>query len=1024
MDREVDREVHMWSDQESRFWGGYLESHYGIRGALSRLDGEFDLNIAVSGDDGLQAVLKIMRLNCDPALVDMQIAALDHLADHTHDLPVPHVIKRFDGAASAAVPGPSGDVRIAWVITALDGMALGAMRPHTSPLLHDIGHRLGGVSAGLASFDHPGLDRDFIWHPLRPHWAFAHVSEILDEDKRSIINEYFHIFENHIESEILDLTQQAIHCDGNDYNLLVRPSLDGPSLTGVIDFGDMVRAPVVCDLATAAAYMVLDKPDPVKALTALVTGYCASHPLTAREIEMVFPLMMVRLGVSLVNSAMVARDRPDDAYVIISQAPALAFLDKARDWDRHEVARRLRVAAGLEIADGAARVADWLAGHRHSMAPVMGDSLAGSPVCSIAVGDSVLPTDPTNLTGEECDRLVPAALDGEAVHVGHYLEPRLVYTSPGYLTAPTAVQGRRTMHLGIDLFAPAGWTVHAPLEGRVVTAINRAGAQDYGGTVVLRHETDEGDVFFTLYGHLNPDSITDLAAGDRLAAGAPFALLGASSVNGGWQPHLHLQLAICLPDAAITSVDDWPGVADPDDLAYFAALYPNPADLLGLEPAQLVYDAADTDALITARQHRFGANLKLSYRRPLQILRGWRHYLYDQHGRTHLDAYNNVPHVGHAHPRIAAVIERQSRLLNTNTRYIHPLQMRFADALRAKLPAHLTHCYFVTSGSEANELALRLARAHTGRRGMVVQDHAYHGHTTGTIDISPYKFNGPGGEGAPDWVAIAELADPYRGRFGYEDSEAGPKYAADIDRAIASLAERGHAPAGFIAESFPSVGGQIEPPAGYLASVYDRVRAAGGLCIADEVQTGLGRLGDAYWGFETQQASPDMVVLGKPLGNGHPLGAVITTEEIAASFANGMEFFSTFGGTTLACAIGSEVLSIVDDEALQANAAIMGTRLLDGLRTLQDSMAIVGDVRGRGLFIGVELVTDRDSKVPATALAGYVSNRLRDHRILIGTDGPDDNVLKIRPPLTIGAADCDLLLAVLGDVLAEASLLN
>ena len=206
--------------------------------------------------------------------------------------------------------------------------------------------------------------------------------------------------------------------------------------------------------------------------------------------------------------------------------------------------------------------------------------------------------------------------------------------------------------------------------------------------------------------------------------------------------------------------------------------------------------------------------------------------------------------------------------------------------------------------------------------------------------------------------------------------------------------------------------------------VYERVRAAGGLCIADEVQTGLGRLGDAYWGFETQQASPDMVILGKPVGNGHPLGVVVTTAEVAESFANGMEFFSTFGGTTLACAIGAEVLDIVDDEGLQANAAVMGQRLLTGLRRLQQEHEIIGDVRGRGLFIGVELVTDRVSRTPATALAGYVSNRLRDHRILIGTDGPYDNVLKIRPPLTIGANDCDLLLSVLAEVLRETSSLN
>ena len=1014
----------MFSDDESRFWKGYLDTYYGISAELSQLEGEFDLNIAVRTDGVFRAVLKIMRPDCEAGLVDMQVAALKHLADTDPDLPVPAVLPRRDGAASAVVSSPSGEDRIAWVITALDGSPLGAMRPHSPALIGQIGDTLGRLASALKGFAHPSLSRKLKWHPLHPDWAYSHVSEILDENIKLLINKYFHIFKNEIRSELLRIDCHAIHCDGNDYNLLVRPSLDGPSLTGVIDFGDMVMAPHVCDLATAAAYMVLDKPRPMAALESLVAGYTASCQLTAREMNLVYPLMMVRLGVSLVNSAIMARERPDDPYVTVSQAPAMAFLELARHWNRDEVARRLRVAAGLEIVDGADRVVSWLHTQRASMVPVMGTGLGESPVCSIAVGDSVLPTDPTNLTLDECDRLVPAALDGKAVHVGHYLEPRLVYTSPGYLTAPTAVEGRRTMHIGIDLFAPAGRKVHAPMDGTVVTAINRNNPQDYGGTVVLRHETDDGDAFFTLYGHLDPESITGLEAGNRLAAGDELASLGDSSVNGGWQPHLHFQLATCLPDPDVASVDDWPGVADPDDLAYFAALYPNPANLLGLRPDDMVYGAADTDELIAARRDRFGGNLKLSYRRPLQILRGWRHYLYDQLGRTHLDAYNNVPHVGHAHPRIADVIDRQSRLLNTNTRYIHPVQMRFADALRAKLPSHLTHCYFVTSGSEANELALRLARAHTGRRGMIVQDHAYHGHTTGTIDISPYKFNGPGGEGAPDWVAIAELADPYRGRFGYDDAQAGGKYAADIDRAIGALAERDHLPAGFIAESFPSVGGQIEPPAGYLASVYERVRAAGGLCIADEVQTGLGRLGDAYWGFETQQASPDMVVLGKPLGNGHPLGAVITTEAIAESFANGMEFFSTFGGTTLACAIGAEVLSIVDDEALQSNAAAMGQHLLDGLRVLQNRFPIIGDVRGRGLFIGVELVTDRASKSPATALAGYVSNRLRDHRILIGTDGQDDNVLKIRPPLTIEEVDCDLLLSVLEDVMAEASLLN
>ncbi|MEY8842615.1 aminotransferase class III-fold pyridoxal phosphate-dependent enzyme, partial [Cribrihabitans sp. XS_ASV171] len=242
-------------------------------------------------------------------------------------------------------------------------------------------------------------------------------------------------------------------------------------------------------------------------------------------------------------------------------------------------------------------------------------------------------------------------------------------------------------------------------------------------------------------------------------------------------------------------------------------------------------------------------------------------------------------------------------------------------------------------------------------------------------------------------------------------------FADLVDPAIAALRKKGHGVAGFIAETFPSVGGQIIPPKGYLPAVYEKIRAAGGVCIADEVQTGLGRLGEYYFGFEHQGASPDIVVLGKPIGNGHPLGAVVTTRAIAESFAKGPEFFSTFGGSTLSCRIGKEVLDIVDDEGLQKNARLMGARLMDGLHALEAAFGCVGDVRGMGLFLGVELVNPDGSE--GTEICKYVKNRMRDHRILIGSEGPRDNILKIRPPLTIEAEDVDMLLHVLRDVLAE-----
>jgi 4-aminobutyrate aminotransferase-like enzyme len=403
---------------------------------------------------------------------------------------------------------------------------------------------------------------------------------------------------------------------------------------------------------------------------------------------------------------------------------------------------------------------------------------------------------------------------------------------------------------------------------------------------------------------------------------------------------------------------------------------------------------AARDETLAARRRLLGGNISVAYRNPVKIVRGEMQYLYDDEGRRYLDAYNNVAHVGHCHPRVVAAGVEQMRTLNTNTRYLHDMILRYAEQLTATLPEPLSVCYFVNSGSEANELALRLARAHTKARDLVVLEHAYHGNTTTMIDISPYKHDGPGGSGPPSWVHKVSWTD------AQQVTDVGKKLSA-----------QGKPLCGFIAESMPSVAGQIVLPKGYLASAYAAVRAAGGVCIADEVQTGYGRIGTHFWAFEHYNVVPDIVALGKPIGNGHPIGAVITTPEIAQSFNNGMEFFSTFGGNTVSCAIGLTVLKVVHEEQLQQHALAVGNHLLDGLKQLQQHHALIREIRGSGLFLGVELV--KDDK-PATLEASNIVNQMRDEGILLGTDGPDHNVLKIRPPMPFSHADADHLLAVLG----------
>jgi 4-aminobutyrate aminotransferase-like enzyme len=405
------------------------------------------------------------------------------------------------------------------------------------------------------------------------------------------------------------------------------------------------------------------------------------------------------------------------------------------------------------------------------------------------------------------------------------------------------------------------------------------------------------------------------------------------------------------------------------------------------------------DETLATRQRLLGRNLSIAYRNPVKIVRGEMQYLFDDEGRRYLDAYNNVAHVGHCHPRVVAAGVEQMRTLNTNTRYLHDLIVRYAEQLTATLPDPLSVCYFVNSGSEANELALRLARAHTKARDLIVLEHAYHGNTTTLIDISPYKHDGPGGTGAPSWVH----------KVPWDRTQ----HVVDV---VAHVRSEGKQICGFIAESMPSVGGQIVLPPGYLKLVYDSAHAAGGVCIADEVQTGYGRIGTHFWAFESYGVVPDIVVLGKPIGNGHPIGAVITTREIAASFDNGMEFFSTFGGNTVSCAIGLTVLEVVEEEKLQAHALAVGAQLLKGLRGLQQHHEIIGDVRGSGLFLGVELIRDNE---PATKEAHRIVNALRDNGILIGTDGPFHNVLKIRPPMPFSTDDAATLLGALQTALKQ-----
>ncbi|HMU61888.1 MAG TPA: aminotransferase class III-fold pyridoxal phosphate-dependent enzyme, partial [Gemmatimonadales bacterium] len=733
-------------------WAEQLRDAWGIDGELELLAGEFDLNFRVATHAGQQFVLKVMRSSSDKSFVELLCTAHAHIRSHDGTVPVPDVVPLPSGALWSIRPDPHGQPRLLWLLAALPGQVYASTLPHTLPLIQELGGCVARLDRALAGFTHPQLQREMKWDLVRAQWIAAHLDLIGGPDRRALIGRILARY-TQIQPALLRQPLSPIHNDVNDHNILVASGDDGrPRVSGLLDLGDLILGPAVAEVAIAAAYVALDHPHPERAIAALVAGYHAEAPLTGEQIEMIWPLVLTRLAVSVVNSALVARERPDDSYVVVSEAPAWRFLERSVEMPEALMTARLRAACGLPASDAAGRVLAWLGASRGSFAPVVPTDLESAPVISLAIADTAMPQDLDWMSDAEARALGPE-VRGTDAWIGRYGEPRGVYTEPAFRAGPYRGSARRTVHLGVDIFMEAGTPVHAPYDGVVHVVEHRQGRLDYGGMVVLRHTTPGGDEFSTLYGHLSLAVVDTLKPAQRVAPGEVFATLGAPAENGGWQPHLHFQV-VAAPEAM---PDHWPGVADPDDLILWGAVSPNPAAVLNLPDDRVAYRPLDTAGITGKRRDHFASNLRLSYDEPCLFVRGWRTHLYDQWGRPHLDAYNNVPHVGHAHPRLAALARDQLSRLNTNTRYLHPAQVEFAEALLAKMPAGMTHVFLVNSGSEANELALRLARAHTGGKDMVVLDHGYHGNTTGAIDLSAYKFNRPGGGGPPDWVHVVPV---------------------------------------------------------------------------------------------------------------------------------------------------------------------------------------------------------------------------------------------------------------------------
>ncbi len=986
-----------------------LRESYGLAGAITPLPGEHDLNYRIEAADGALYLLKLHAPG-DADDLAMQVAVLEHLAAAAPHLPVSRALPARTGAKTVAtdIRGP----RTARLLTWLPGDIWSRAAARGGESIATLGRLLGELDRNLEDFAHAGARRAYAWDIGRAEMHLDTLRFIEDAEKRAAVEAVLQRFVAKVLPRLEACPRQVVHNDANDYNVLLDA---GGRVSGLLDFGDMVETFRVVEIAVAGAYALIGAADPVETVGRLAAAYHAVNPISETEAELVFDLVCTRYAVSMCMAAKQIRDNPENTYLLVSQQDVWHELQRLRRENRALAVARIRDACGFAPIPHAARVERWLERNAHDFAPVIRPALARPKV--LALDLTAAGPDWSALDADAAERLIDekVAEAGADFAIGLYGEDRAVYKGDAFETGSAGA--RRTVHLGIDLFAPAGEPVHAPFAGTVAFIHDDAVAFGFGPTVLLEHRTDEGDVFWTLHGHLSRRSVRKLSPGQPVARGEAFAAFGEASENGNWSPHLHFQIVT----DHLGLEGRMHGVGVRDHWQVWRAVSPDPSVVFGFSvPASLTV-ARDKDFLVRERHRRIGRSLSIAYSAaPLKIVGGEGAHLIDEAGNRWLDMVNNVCHVGHCHPRVVKAAQAQMGRLNTNSRYLHDSLVEYSRRLAALFPDPLNVCFFVNSGSEANDLAIRLARAYTGNRDIVTVEHAYHGHLSSLIDVSPYKFAGKGGEGCPPHVRVAEMPDLYRGRFRYGDADAGKKYAEDVRRQVEALAAEGRRPALFFSEGILGTGGQLTLPENYLKEAYAHVRAAGGLCLADEVQVGFGRVGSHMWAHETQGVVPDIVTMGKPIGNGHPMAAVVTTEAVAAAFANGMEYFNTFGGNPVSAEIGLAVLDVIRDERLMHHCKVIGDRLMDGARALAGRHEIIGDVRGHGLFNGIELVRDRRTLEPAAAELDFVIAEMkRRHRILLSSEGPHHNVLKVKPPAPFGADDCDRFLAALDETLTD-----
>ncbi len=952
-----------------------VAEHYGLRARAELLGSNQDCNFIIrGGDDEILGVLKIANPAFNASELDAQDVAADRIAEAEPSLRIAVPMPNLAGEKCTAITGLLDGTAYVRLLRFLPGGTLYESGYLPPAAVAELGSAAGRVSRALAGFEHPGLDRALQWDLRYGADVVAElISHVGDASQRARVEEFATAAWARIALVSAELPLQATHLDLTDANVVVMRGADGAAHPdGVIDFGDLSYSWAVSELAITVSSVLGHAGTGPTSILPGVRAFHAIRPLSSAEAEALWPMLVLRTAVLIVSGAQQAALDPDNAYVTEQTEGEIRMFDQATSLPVDVMTSLIKAELGL-ADDPQAVTVDTALVERLDPDDVVTLDLS---VQSDTYDEAFVPGGWLR-PGIENELATCAVDNGAKLVITRFGQPRLSRARPLSQHSPDVVA------TGLSLWPSTTTAVVAPWEGEVVDR----GDDD----LTLRGS----DYELTLVGVASPPPV-----GARLRAGAQLGTIAA----GQWA-ELGVRPVGAPSAPRLVSVELAKG---------WLTLTRDPRQVLGLAALP---DTEESDALLARRQKSFAKVQEHYYAKPPQIERGWRHFLMSTAARSYLDMVNNVTVLGHAHPRVADTAVRQLRKLNTNSRFNYEAVVEFSERLAAMLPEPLDTVFLVNSGSEASDLALRLAMVASGKRDVVAVREAYHGWTYATDAVSTSVADNPNALATrPDWVHTVESPNSFRGKFRGADAS---RYAGEAVAQIEGLIADGRAPAAFIAEPVYGNAGGMALPDHYLEQVYAAVRGGGGLAIADEVQVAYGRLGNWFWGFEQQNVVPDIVSVAKSTGNGSPLGAVITSRDIADRFSSQGYFFSSTGGSPVSCAIGITVLDVLRDEGLQQNAKRVGTHLKTRLQALQAKYPIIGTVHGIGLYLGVEMVRDLDTLEPAVEETAAICDRMLDLGVVIQPTGDYMNILKTKPPLCIDIEAADFYVDALDRVLGE-----